>query len=178
MSKSGFFSYPDRILVRGFQVKSGKSRRDRENTAEFLPDRGIAEHFREMPCTTISVTGPKGAKKDKKPVTKRAWTYVHIRTFSYNISQNYIGYGVFRKHSSLLRFSKTCQFWRQLQKPTDDCVFRCRQSSLQSSHDCEKRGKTLSYLSLGTIIKKKNRKNGSEEENREKEEKWSRGSGN
>ena len=71
MSKSGFFSYPDRILVRGFQVKSGKSRRDRENTAEFLPDRGIAEHFREMPCTTISVKGPKGAKKDKKPVTKR-----------------------------------------------------------------------------------------------------------
>ena len=107
-----------------------------------------------MPCTTISVKGPKGAKKDKKPVTKRTWTYVHIRTFSYNISQNYIGYGVFRKHSSLLRFSKTCQFWRQLQKPTDDCVFRCRQSSLQSSHVCEKRGKTLSYLSLGTIIKK------------------------
>ena len=32
---------------------------------------GIAAHFREMPCTTISVKGPKGAKKDKKPVTKR-----------------------------------------------------------------------------------------------------------
>ena len=62
----------DRILVgMGFQEKSGKSRRDRENTAEFLPDRGIAEHFREMLCTTISVKGPKGAKKDKKPVTKR-----------------------------------------------------------------------------------------------------------
>ena len=72
MSKSGFFPMADRILVAmGFQEKSGKSRRDRENTAEFLPDRGIAEHFREMPCTTISVKGPKGAKKDKKPVTKR-----------------------------------------------------------------------------------------------------------
>ena len=72
MSKSGFFPMADRILVgMGFQEKSGKSRRDRENTAEFLPDRGIAEHFREMPCTKISVKGPKGAKKDKKPVTKR-----------------------------------------------------------------------------------------------------------
>ena len=59
MSKSGFFPMADRILVgMGFQEKSGKSRRDRENTAEFLPDRGIAEHFREMPCTTISVKGP------------------------------------------------------------------------------------------------------------------------
>ena len=66
-----FFPMADRILVgMGFQEKSGKSRRDRENTAEFLPDRGIAEHFREMPCTKISVKGPKGAKKDKKPVTK------------------------------------------------------------------------------------------------------------
>ena len=65
----------------GFQVKSGKSRRDRENTAEFLPDRGIAAHFREMPRATISVKGPKGAKKVKnllQNVRKHTYTYVHF----------------------------------------------------------------------------------------------------
>ena len=36
--------------------------------------------------------------------------------------------------------------------------FAAAKSSLQSSHVCEKRGKTLSYLSLGTIIKKKQKK--------------------
>ena len=61
----------------GFQAKSGKSRRDRvgySNTTEFRTRPrhcGITAHFREMPCTTISVRGPKGTKKDKKPVTKR-----------------------------------------------------------------------------------------------------------
>lgn len=75
MSKSGFFPMADRILVgMGFQEKSGKSRRDRENNAEFLPDAAL-RHSRTFSGNamhyTISVKSPKGAKKDKKPVTKR-----------------------------------------------------------------------------------------------------------
>ena len=62
----------------------------------FLADRGNAAltHFFGKCRSIISPRGPKGAKKEKTK-TKRTQTYVHIRTFAYNISQNLIAYGVF-----------------------------------------------------------------------------------
>ena len=43
--------------------------------------------------TIISLRGPKGARKEETKTYYK--TYVNIRTFPYNISQNLIGYGVF-----------------------------------------------------------------------------------
>ena len=68
----------------------------------FFPDRGTAAlpHFFRKCCTIISPRGPKGAKKEKT-IRKRTLTYVRVPTFPYNIGQNLIGYGIFRKHLSL-----------------------------------------------------------------------------
>ena len=75
----------------------------------FFPDRGIAAllHFFRKCCTIISPRGPKGAKKEKT-IRKRSLTYVHIPTFPYNIGQNLIGYGIFRKHLSFT-LTQTCE---------------------------------------------------------------------
>ena len=45
----------------------------------------------------ISPRGPKGARKEERKEGRKTYykTYVNIRTFPYNISQNLIGYGVF-----------------------------------------------------------------------------------
>ena len=55
--------------------------------------------------------GPKDGKKGKnllQNVCKHTYTYTVYPTFPYNISQNVIGYGVFRKHLSLSK-TQTCE---------------------------------------------------------------------
>ena len=66
-----------------------------------LPDGGIAAlpHFFGKCHTIISPRDFKGTKKGKKHIKYKA--YVNIRSFPYNISQNIIGYSLFKKHSSL-----------------------------------------------------------------------------
>ena len=61
-------------------------------------------HFFGKCHSIISPTGPKGTKKEKKNYYKtwvRIRTHTNVRTFPYNIRQNLIGLGVFRKHPSL-----------------------------------------------------------------------------
>ena len=52
----------------------------------------------------ISPRGPKGARKEGRKTYYK--TYVNIRTFPYNISQNLIGYGVFTLTHSCKRLSQ------------------------------------------------------------------------
>ena len=76
----------------------------------FLTHRSIAalpHFFRKCP-TIISQRDPKGAKKEKTYYKNNVCIYVHMRTFPYNISQNLIGYAVFRKHPSLSK-THTCE---------------------------------------------------------------------
>ena len=76
----------------------------------FLTDLSIAAlpHFFRKCHTIISPTGPKGTKKEKTHYKNNVCIYVHMPTFPYNISQNLIGYAVFRKHPSLSK-THTCE---------------------------------------------------------------------
>ena len=67
----------------------------------FLPDPGIVAlpHFFGKCCTVISPRGPKGAKREKNN---------YVLQNVYDISQNLIGHGGFRKHPSLSK-TQTCE---------------------------------------------------------------------
>ena len=83
----------------------------------------IAALFWEMPQYN-NLTGPKGAKKGREKTYYKTYVNVHthaVYTFPYNISQNLIGHGIFRKHSSLSK-TQTCEnIELSISKTCDPC---------------------------------------------------------